>query len=281
MTTINLRDSCEFRDIPDTPKLKTPLTDSIIKEYGEEVDSRLSIARWKNVLPFEHNRVKSSTGFVEASHITVSVDKPTVVVGSAPIPSNFRAWWDVIWSQGVQTIYCLTKTIEKGICKMDPYWPSFKKLVSYSEFTITHINTTLLSPSLEMIELEICNNVTQQTRRVKLFFYSGWPDFDVPSTCTECCYILKNMYATINGGGKILIHCSAGKGRTGVMCAALRVLFTGESVSTAIANIRQERQGMVQTPRQYRFTKQLLIAYNMGMGNLEGRQQLTRTMGKI
>lgn len=79
-------------------------------------------------------------------------------------------------------------------------------------------------------------------------------DVSVPSQSFEkqWCEELPQLLSTLNGGGKILVHCKGGLGRAG-MVAAFLLIESGEHPEEAIRNVRHVRPGAIETPAQERF----------------------------
>jgi Protein-tyrosine phosphatase len=96
-----------------------------------------------------------------------------------------------------------------------------------------------------------------------LYYYLNWPDHGVPKTSQETCHMLREMHNFVLRNEKIVVHCSAGCGRTGVMVTALRCLITNEEPSDALEKIRKCRRGMVQNQDQYDYIKVLLETFRI------------------
>ena len=114
----------------------------------------------------------------------------------------------------------------------------------------------------------------------------GWPDHGVPSGTSDFLRLVfeaklvpqtvADFLQYMNSSheiGPIIVHCSAGIGRTGTLCAVVmmfqEVLARGafdESIPLqTLQHLRTQRAGMVQRPEQYIFSilalKDLLLLY--------------------
>ncbi|KAK7698252.1 phosphotyrosine-specific ptp2-like protein [Diaporthe eres] len=84
--------------------------------------------RYKDILPFEHARVKlqgkpeGACDYVNASHIKASRSHKRYIASQGPLPATFEDFWSVIWDQDVRVIVMLTAESEGGQLKCHPYW---------------------------------------------------------------------------------------------------------------------------------------------------------------
>lgn len=120
----------------------------------------------------------------------------------------------------------------------------------------------------------------QQPRRLWInhYEYAGWPDYGVPPTTASVLALCHALDGCRRAGCKIVVHCSAGVGRTGTFIAidvllqrlhSLSLQLHGSvgqqevvaavNVPELIINLRQQRRGMVQTWEQYSFVWQAVI----------------------
>ncbi|CAB1315433.1 unnamed protein product [Coregonus sp. 'balchen'] len=104
-------------------------------------------------------------------------------------------------------------------------------------------------------------------RLVTQFHFTSWPDFGVPFTPIGMLKFLKKV-KTCNPqyAGPIVVHCSAGVGRTGtfiVIDAMLDMMNTERKVDVFgfVTRIRAQRCQMVQTDMQYVFIFQAMLEH--------------------
>ncbi|XP_064849585.1 tyrosine-protein phosphatase non-receptor type 18-like [Oncorhynchus masou masou] len=118
------------------------------------------------------------------------------------------------------------------------------------------------SPNEEVVIRALTVRYHEETRKISQFQYTAWPDHDVPYTV----YGILGMMDMArkdqgNNTSPVLIHCSAGCGRTGVICALDYVhdlLVTKQikedfSIMKIVVELRSQRPSAVQTKEQYRF----------------------------
>eukprot|EP00668_Euglena_longa_P032195 GGOE01041493.1.p1 GENE.GGOE01041493.1~~GGOE01041493.1.p1 ORF type:complete len:421 (-),score=132.24 GGOE01041493.1:37-1161(-) len=194
--------------------------------------------------------------------------------GQAPTERTLGHWWQMVWQSETTLILMLAKLVEKGCAKADRYWPKKAGTTAkYGDYTIRMVEEGAL-PDHE----EITKRVLQvqapggQSRTVIHYQYSGWPDHGVPSDSHGFVQLLEETNAHLaaaaaaHEAGPVLVHCSAGVGRTGVFITAHAVLtrlalhlragvpepFPYNLVRT-VCQLRWCRSHLIQTLDQYAF----------------------------
>eukprot|EP01126_Amoeba_proteus_P064875 TRINITY_DN9132_c1_g1_i3.p1 TRINITY_DN9132_c1_g1~~TRINITY_DN9132_c1_g1_i3.p1 ORF type:complete len:548 (-),score=86.70 TRINITY_DN9132_c1_g1_i3:214-1767(-) len=205
--------------------------------------------RYMDVLALEETRVKienpwsGGTDYINANYIS---EKGVVgchvdfISTQAPLPATFVDFWQMIWEQDSRVICTLNKFNEKGKVKGDLFWPRTQQPVVHGPFTIL-LEGILRFPERELIirKFKIRNFKNQPEsdrknsgtfREVYQIHYKGWPDYGVP-THTKGIRDLIHLVKFYNDGGciqglngPIVVHCSAGIGRTGTFLATFLVL---------------------------------------------------------
>jgi protein tyrosine phosphatase len=130
---------------------------------------------------------------------------------------------------------------------------SVNTAVTFDPFVLTTKTVECISDDYVRYTVDAACGKEKHT--VTINHYTGWPDFGVPENVDEIADIVKDL---INAPDPVVLHCSAGRGRAGVVVSALRVLNTGETISEAVETVRKDRTGMVQTGGQYYFLKKLV-----------------------
>ena len=80
------------------------------------------------------------------------------------------------------------------------------------------------------------------------YLHSPITDFEAPSQ-NQLCEIIRFIEEMISESKPVLVHCAAGKGRTGTVLAAYLV-YHGKSAEEAINRVRIMRPGSIEMPVQ-------------------------------
>jgi len=244
--------------------------------------------RFTNVLPYAHSRVMISklkddphseyTDYINASHINllsrVVGSKARYIAAQAPIPNAIDDWWRMIWEQKSSVVLMLTKEKEKDKIKAHRYWPEGKPQ-QFDRIIVTPKKPPSRDGDLIIRMFELTSVDSKDTLVVEQIQYIGWPDQGVPEEYSSFLklfqYYRKQREVYLDDKRKledrppILLHCSAGIGRTGTFCALDCILDSVEyqkkqgikdptiNVFSVVKALRDERAGMVQTKAQYKF----------------------------
>lgn len=214
---------------------------------GQKQENRYK-NRYMNIIPFDDTIVKlSSDSYINANYIPsldLSNDKRYICT-QGPMSHTVQDFWQMVVDNNVETIVMLTSIIENGREKCHKYWPT-------DTFEFDNFN-------VEFIEEEK-GTITRRKfkvneRYVEHLHYTEWPDHGVPSNTKDFIRLVKMVKST----KPIVIHCSAGVGRTGVF-GVVHAMTENKKVSlkNAISHFRCRREGCVQTPEQYLFCKKIV-----------------------
>lgn len=133
------------------------------------------------------------------------------------------------------------------------------------------------------------NTGSDECREVTYFQFTAWPDFGIPSSPADFLELYYEIMRDFNSlpvsGTPMLVHCSAGVGRSGAFCAITNCLQSFRStgnidVLETVRNLRKERPGMVQTLEQYVFCYRCLVLallYQIKLRKLKGTSLLSQS----
>lgn len=80
----------------------------------------------------------------------------------------------------------------------------------------------------------------------------GWKDMNVPDSVDFMIEIVKDMYHTTREDcRKVLVHCHAGYGRTGIVLACYMLFISNRNPEDVVKEIRSIRRGCVQKRAQF------------------------------
>ncbi|XP_029908872.1 receptor-type tyrosine-protein phosphatase eta-like isoform X2 [Myripristis murdjan] len=223
--------------------------------------------RYNNVLPYDSSRVKLSIhgspfdDYINANYIPGYNSRKEFIAAQGPLPVTVNEFWRMIWEKNVQTLVMLTRCNEQGRVKCERYWPSDTK--HFGNITVTTTSEIPLE-DWTIRDFDIKNVKTAETRAVRHFHFTAWPDHGVPET-TELLinfrHLVREHMDQYSRHSPTVVHCSAGVGRTGTFIAIDRLIFQIERESTVdvygiIHDLRMHRPLMVQTEDQYVFLNQ-------------------------
>lgn len=187
------------------------------------------------------------------------------IAAQAPVEAVLDDWWLMVWEQNVRVVLMLTRLVEKGTLKANQYWPRLRQTARYGDVDVTLTDRRALeNETVRSLLLKRGG----ETRAVTLIQYTTWPDHGVPGNIPDVVRFLEIYRAEREkapAGSPVLLHCSAGIGRTGTFAAidiGLDMLrknpARGVSVFDTVIAIRRCRPGAVQTLAQYSFIFEVL-----------------------
>lgn len=170
----------------------------------------------------------------------------------------------MVWQEKCVVIVMTTKEIERGKNKCIRYWPGQDQTVEYGRVTVKTISE---KPTLDYILREFivyCDGKEEDSRMIYQYHFTAWPDHGVPSDPGCVLNFLHEVNCkqeSLKESGPIVVHCSAGIGRTGAVIVIdllidqiKRIGLDCEiDIQRTIQMVREKRSGMVQTEAQYKF----------------------------
>ncbi len=184
----------------------------------------------------------------------------------------------------VHLIVMLTETShDSSTTASIPYWPtkSGATVEVGNGFKITNMSSTSYDESYKTTTLKLVHGPSQRTRTLWHLQYTDWGEAGCPTDVKAFLSFLDQIsglrnHITTNavevmGVGRnknppVLVHCSAGVGRTGVAILTDILLYCVDhnvdiDIPKMLTHLRQQRMLMVQTVAQYKFVHTALINY--------------------
>nr|XP_055158375.1 receptor-type tyrosine-protein phosphatase delta isoform X11 [Nyctereutes procyonoides] len=226
--------------------------------------------RYANVIAYDHSRVLLSaiegipgSDYVNANYIDGYRKQNAYIATQGSLPETFGDFWRMIWEQRSATVVMMTKLEERSRVKCDQYWPS-RGTESHGLVQVTLLDTVELATYC-VRTFALYKNGSSEKREVRQFQFTAWPDHGVPEHPTPFLAFLRRV-KTCNppDAGPMVVHCSAGVGRTGcfiVIDAMLERIKHEKTVDIYghVTLMRAQRNYMVQTEDQYIFIHDALL----------------------
>lgn len=225
--------------------------------------------RYTDISPYDYNRVPvqgMESNYINASFVDSFTAVHEYVAAQGPLPTTAEHFWKMIWQQQSRQIAMMTTLEEGGRIKCVQYWPEGDDTLEYNELSITCRETEAMGDFATVRMLVVSNSLTGEEREVKQYHFTGWPDHGVPTSTSDFLQywmrVRTDRQFPLNVG-PIVVHCSAGVGRTGVfvLCdIAIDAMLSSQFVDVPhlLTQMREQRDHLVQVAAQYQFCYSVL-----------------------
>ncbi|XP_058415172.1 receptor-type tyrosine-protein phosphatase R [Diceros bicornis minor] len=228
--------------------------------------------RYKTILPNPLSRVclrpktvtDSLSTYINANYIRgYRGEEKAFIATQGPMINTVNDFWQMVWQEDSPVIVMITKLKEKNE-KCVLYWPEKRGIYGKVEVLVASVK--------ECDNYTVRNLVLKQgshTQHVKHYWYTSWPDHKTPDSAQPLLQLMLDVEEdrlASSGRGPVVVHCSAGIGRTGcfiatsIGCQQLKEEGTVDALSI-VCQLRVDRGGMVQTSEQYEFVHHALCLY--------------------
>ncbi|XP_054865691.1 protein tyrosine phosphatase receptor type Db isoform X16 [Amphiprion ocellaris] len=226
--------------------------------------------RYANVIAYDHSRVILSSiegvpgsDYINANYIDGYRRQNAYIATQGSLPETFGDFWRMVWEQHTANIIMMTKLEEKSRVKCDQYWPT-RGTETYGLIQVTLLDTVELA-TYSVRTLALYKSGSNEKREVRHFQFTAWPDHGVPEHPTPFLAFLRRVKAcNPPDAGPMVVHCSAGVGRTGcfIVIDAMTERIKHEKTIDIYGHVtlmRSQRNYMVQTEDQYIFIHDALL----------------------
>ncbi|MFT7804776.1 tyrosine-protein phosphatase non-receptor type 18-like [Arapaima gigas] len=223
--------------------------------------------RYRDILPYDQSRVcltlstkEGESDYINASFVRGATENKLYIATQGPLVHTVGDFWRMLWQYQVKVIVMACKEIEMGKKKCECYWPAPTETAVFGAFTVSNLNES--RPNEEVVVRILSVKYQEETRNVSQFQYTAWPDHGIPYTSEGMLETMEMAHkAQEDSTAPIVIHCSAGCGRTGVICTVdyvsdllkMKRISHDFNIMDIVLKIRSQRPSAVQTKEQYQF----------------------------
>ncbi|XP_078184091.1 tyrosine-protein phosphatase non-receptor type 4 isoform X3 [Callithrix jacchus] len=235
-----------------------------------KLPQNISKNRYRDISPYDATRVilKGNEDYINANYINMEIPSSSIInqyiACQGPLPHTCTDFWQMTWEQGSSMVVMLTTQVERGRVKCHQYWPEPTGSSSYGCYQVT-CHSEEGNAAYIFRKMTLFNQEKNESRPLTQIQYIAWPDHGVPDDSSDfldfVCHV-RNKRA-----GKeepVVVHCSAGIGRTGVLITmetAMCLIECNQPVYPLdiVRTMRDQRAMMIQTPSQYRFVCEAIL----------------------
>ncbi|XP_043104850.1 tyrosine-protein phosphatase non-receptor type 4 isoform X2 [Puntigrus tetrazona] len=242
-----------------------------------KLPQNLSKNRYRDISPYDATRVilKGTDDYINANYINMEIPASSLInryiACQGPLPNTCPDFWQMTWEQGSSLVVMLTTQVERGRVKCHQYWPNPSGSATYGGFQVScqteEGNTAFLVRDMTLTHIE-----SGESRELTQIQYLAWPDHGVPDDSTDFLDFVALVRSKRAGKDEpVVVHCSAGIGRTGVLITmetAMCLMECGQPVYPLeiVRTMRDQRAMMIQTPSQFKFVcEAMLKVYEEGL----------------
>ncbi|KAM8771977.1 tyrosine-protein phosphatase non-receptor type 9 [Acanthopagrus schlegelii] len=264
-------------------------------DYSKKLSNQIK-NRYSDVLCLDQSRVRlcqlcddedETTDYINASFMDGYKRGNAYIATQGPLPKTFGDFWRMVWEQMVLIIVMTTRVVERGRVKCGQYWPLEEGRTEQHGYFLVRNTHIQVFQDFKLSHLELYNTQSGETREVCHYLYVSWPDFGVPKSASAMLdfreHVLQRREAAVQslgsswtgppGGPPVVVHCSAGIGRTGTFCTLDICLSRLEDIGTVdvrqtVRRMRTQRAFSIQTWDQYYFCYTAVIEYAQRNGKL-------------
>jgi len=198
--------------------------------------------------------------------------KHAYVATQGPLSCTVKDFWRMIWHHQCPIIVMITKLKERNETKCERYWPdpTFRMQERYGDIVVT-FDSAIGRDGYQITSLYVSHSQSLEApRRVYHYWYTAWPDHGVPDSPRQFLRLVEEVHIAQDREdvkeGPVVVHCSAGVGRTGCFIAAsigIEQIKKEDLVDILkiVSLMRIDRGGMVETDLQYELVYHTLHHY--------------------
>ncbi|XP_030571303.1 tyrosine-protein phosphatase 69D [Drosophila novamexicana] len=232
--------------------------------------------RYPDIKAYDQTRVKLSpingnqcTDYINANFVIGYKERKKFICAQGPMETTINDFWRMIWEQHLEIIVMLTNLEEYNKSKCAKYWPEkvfdSKQFGDISvKFTAERKTGDYIIRSLDVTKSNLIGD-EEDHRQITQYHYLTWKDFMAPEHPHGIIKFIRQINSVYSvQRGPILVHCSAGVGRTGTLVALDSLVQQLEeenmvSIFNTVCDLRHQRNFLVQSLKQYIFLYRALL----------------------
>ncbi|XP_078330625.1 receptor-type tyrosine-protein phosphatase epsilon-like [Crassostrea virginica] len=246
--------------------------------YGErfpcdisKTEENMPKNRFKTTFPYDHSRVvleiskENASDYINANYIENMEGNREFIACQGPRVNTVVDHWRMIWQEHITDIVMLTNLIEGPKNKCHQYWPDKSKELNADSFTISLLEEKVYAYYV-IRKMALRKKKVSGSRTVTQFHYTRWPDHGTPNPLNLVVFLGHFRHKIRPSQHPILVHCSAGIGRTGTFIALDVLSRYGKdrgkiNVIEYVKAMRKDRMTMIQNVDQYIFLYHALYEF--------------------
>ncbi|KAM8810798.1 receptor-type tyrosine-protein phosphatase mu [Eudromia elegans] len=225
--------------------------------------------RYGNIIAYDHSRVRlqpiegeTNSDYINGNYIDGYHRPNHYIATQGPMQETIYDFWRMVWHENTASIIMVTNLVEVGRVKCCKYWPDDTEI--YKDIKVTLIETELLAEYV-IRTFAVEKRGAHEIREIRQFHFTGWPDHGVPYHATGLLGFVRQVKSkSPPNAGPLVVHCSAGAGRTGCFIVIDIMLDMAEregvvDIYNCVRELRSRRVNMVQTEEQYVFIHDAIL----------------------
>ncbi|XP_062572419.1 receptor-type tyrosine-protein phosphatase T-like isoform X1 [Saccostrea cucullata] len=266
--------------------------------YGERFDcttakqeANMPKNRFKTTFPYDHSRVVLDisdgydSDYINANFIENMDEKREYIACQGPRSNTIVDQWRMVWQEHVEYIVMLTNLIEGPKVKCNQYWPNESEELRLGPFSVKLIEEKSYAYYV-LRKMTLSKKKVSGSRTVVQFHFTRWPDHGTPNPLNLIMFLRHFRHKIRPTNHPIIVHCSAGIGRTGTFIALDVLSRYGEehnkiNVIEFVKAMRKDRMTMIQNADQYAFLYHALYEYFRRKDNFVSRTEFMELYGEM
>ncbi|XP_063908361.1 receptor-type tyrosine-protein phosphatase T-like isoform X4 [Zophobas morio] len=243
-------------------------------KYGSMKENK-SKNRYNNLIAYDHSRViletmdgQPNSDYINASYINGYKVLKAYIATQGPKVATLNDFWRMMWQENVKHIANLANIYESGKKKLEKYWPDINETLQFGDITVQHVSRDVYA---DYEHRTFAVTYKDECRKIEQLHFSSWPDHGVPLYSQSLVpFLQKMLQIPLNSKSPVVVHCSAGVGRTGtiLLCDICLRMAAREGTIDVLRNLqllRDQRANMVDNIEQYKLAHLVVLECLVGL----------------